>query len=154
MKNHDFFGQFKTYNPNAFCKKSCDPKYTDINYPCRGTLATCTLPPSQNLTAAGKPCNTSCWRVSFRYHQEACKASGGFMIQVEEAGGLGAGQVIETVMAEEAGLKVFRTYTNMEEWDDGYMPRVARTVEKWYATGCSNQPKLRKKKKRAENLAF
>merc|ERR1712008_646075 len=44
MKRDPFLQNFKTYNPNAWCKKSCDPKFTDIQHPCRGTTSTCGIP--------------------------------------------------------------------------------------------------------------
>merc|ERR1719276_189266 len=90
MKEDPFLGQFKTYNPNAWCKRSCDPDFTNIQHPCRGTSSTCKFTEGQNLTAdTRKPCATSCWRFAFRFHQEESKAMGGFMIQVEESAGLG-----------------------------------------------------------------
>merc|ERR1719362_323595 len=75
MKNNDYLGKFKTYNPNAWCKKSCDPTFTDINHPCRGTQSTCGIPEGENRTEKGKPKNTSCWRFAFRFHQQECKDS-------------------------------------------------------------------------------
>merc|ERR1712008_122310 len=115
MKKDPFLKDFKTYNPNAWCKKSCDPTFTNINHPCRGTLATCDIPEAQNYESGSKrPCSTSCWRLAFRFHQEESKATNGFMIQVEEKQGLGDGQKIETEMGKEVDLKVFRTYTNEE----------------------------------------
>merc|ERR1719276_793938 len=108
MKDDSFLGQFKTYNPNAWCKKSCDPSFTDIKHPCRGTMSTCGIPESDNYDSERRPKSTSCWRLAFRFHQEECKETKGFMIQVEEVAGLGAGQNIETEMAEQVGLKVFR----------------------------------------------
>merc|ERR1712129_586497 len=60
--------------------------------------------------SSGRPCAKSCWHFAFRFHQdEATKDANGFMTQIEEKGGLGDGQKIETEMATEAGIKVFRT---------------------------------------------
>merc|ERR1719468_1336275 len=148
MKEDPFLGQFKTYNPNAWCKRSCDPDFTNIQHPCRGTSATCQFHESQNLTAdTKKPCATSCWRFAFRFHQEESKVTGGFMIQVQERGGLGAGQKIETEMAEQAGLKVFRA-KQVFNFDDGNnnvlvggrksIEVVSGKVEAWYEQGCKN----------------
>merc|ERR1712008_409199 len=81
LKRDPLLKQFDTYNPNAWCKDSCDPDFTTFQHPCRGTLKTCPMSPQQNLTADGKPCQTSCWRVAFRYHQERSKDTGGFMVQ-------------------------------------------------------------------------
>ena len=41
LKCGPYLGEFETYNPNAWSKKSCDPDYTDISGPCRGTSETC-----------------------------------------------------------------------------------------------------------------
>jgi len=153
MKNDPFLKNFKTYNPNAWCKKSCDPNFTDLTHPCRGTVGTCTLTPDQNLSKDKKPCPTSCWRFAFRFHQEECKATKGFMIQVEEKQGLGNGQKIETKMAKQVDLKVFRTYTNVDafQWKEGsrYYHRpefdfngidaISKAVQEWYEKGCVNE---------------
>jgi len=102
LKNDTHLQHFKTYNPNAWCQDSCDPNFTDmpyrrVQYPDSGQT---------------KPCATSCWRFAVRFHQQLSKETNGFMIQVEERNGLGDGQKIETKMAKEVGIKVFRTYTN------------------------------------------
>merc|ERR1712129_220036 len=90
MKQDPFLRNFKTYNPNAWCKKSCDPKFTDIKHPCRGTTSTCGIPKAENFDPTTQmPCSTSCWRLAFRFQQEEAKAKQGFMIQVEEKQGLG-----------------------------------------------------------------
>jgi len=140
MKKDPFLNHFKCYNPNAWCKESCDPNFTDIEHPCRGTLSTCQnlLP---NTTPEGKPCGTSCWRFAFRFHQQIGKDTKGFMIQVEEFEGLGAGQKIETLMAEGVGLKIFRTFTGNPKIagnkpDGRALQKLARVIEEWYLTGC------------------
>merc|ERR1719198_1916154 len=92
------------YFPPAFSKSSCDPNFTDASWPCRGTAACCS---KQNCLPDGTPTNSSCWRYSFRHHQKVCKATGGFMIQINESTGLSAGQEIETEMAALEGLKIF-----------------------------------------------
>merc|ERR1719276_459631 len=139
MLNDPFLGQFKTYNPNAWCKKSCDPSFTDIKHPCRGTMSTCGIPESDNYDSERRPKSTSCWRLAFRFHQEECKETKGFMIQVEEVAGLGAGQNIETEMAEQVGLKVFRAKQNYRS-DTGkdYIKTVSKYVEAWYKDGCKS----------------
>jgi len=153
MRSDPFLKNFKTYNPNAWCKKSCDPKFTDMQHPCRGTVDTCMLPQEQNLSKDKKPCPTSCWRYAFRFHQEESKATNGFMIQVEEKKGLGDGQKIETEMAKQVDLKVFRTYTNVDAfgWGEGSrkylsypeldfngIDAISKAVQEWYAAGCIN----------------
>jgi len=79
-----------------------------------------------------KPCRTSCWRFSFRWHQEQCKKNDGFMIQVMERGGLGDGQKIETLMAEEIGIKVFRTYSNYGDFEDNRVEKLSKRIQEWY----------------------
>jgi len=139
MKNHDYLRNFKTYNPNAWCKKSCDPNFTDIQHKCRGTQGTCLTPKHENMTADGRPTSTSCWRFAFRFHQEQCKASNGFMIQVQEVAGLGAGQEIETEMAKQVGLKIFRTTNTAESWYDQDIERVAKAIKAWDDSGRRDQ---------------
>jgi len=156
MKKDPFLNNFQTYNPNFWEKYSCDQDFTNIEHPCRGTLSTCTKPEHENLSKNKRPCPTSCWRVAFRFQQEECLRSNGFMIQVQEFGGLGSGQNIETVMAEQVTLKVFRTYTNELtvkgsktrfgdegrrlsdiEWDG--MTVISKAVQAWYENHCINR---------------
>jgi len=96
LKRHSYLEEFQAYNPNAWCKDSCDPSFTDINHPCRGTIQTCSFLEAQNLVQAPsgemRPANQSCWRYSFRFHLQKSKETNGFMIQVQEQHGLGDGQ--------------------------------------------------------------
>jgi len=140
MKSDDFLKNFKTYNPNAWCKDSCDPDFTDINHPCRGSLHTCGFLESQNLDSVTKrPCKKTCWRFAFRFHQQESKDTNGFMIQVEEQSGLGDGQKIETEMAREVGLKVFRTYTDAISFSNcKFLDQISTAVKEWYESGCTN----------------
>jgi len=100
VKKDPYLKTFRMYNPNAFCKEACDPNFINEYYPCRGSTSRCGGPPDNKKNfrtdpeheGSMKPCRTSCWRYSFRWHQEQCKANKGFMIQVMETGGLGAGQ--------------------------------------------------------------
>jgi len=140
MRDDPFLSQFKTYFPNAWCKKSCDPKYTNINHACRGTLQTCEINESENLTADRTPSSTSCWRFAFRFHQEKSKATGGFMIQVEEKEGLGDGQKIETEMADQVELKIFRVIEKeVDYFDHQRFHRVVDAVKAWCDNGCNDQ---------------
>jgi len=43
-------------------------------------------------------------------------------------------------MAREVGLKVFRTYTNIESLGESYfaMKAVSAAVQEWYKSGCAN----------------
>jgi len=119
VKQDPFLQKFQTHNPRAGC---------------------------QHVSAPQPPCSTTCWRLAVRLHQQVCQATKGFMIQVEEKNGLGDGQKIEAQMANEAGLKIFRTYTNSKvlHWD--HMPiwnfdgavALSTAVEAWFASGCPN----------------
>jgi len=141
MMEDEFLRQFKAYNPNAWCKKSCDPNFTDKTHPCRGCSSTCV---KQNIDSISKrPSNESCWRFAFRFHQQESKDTGGFMIQVEETQGLGLGQEIETEMAQQVKVKVFRTYTNMNHlggagWGFDSMEVISKAVQDWYKSGSTN----------------
>lgn len=139
MKEDKYFKDFKTYNPHVWEKDSCDPSFTDFNHMCRGTPDTCGFGESRDLTVAGRPTRDSCWRCAFRFHLEECKAKGGFMIQVEESNGLGRGQEIETEMAKQVGLKVFRTTDNCPEFrSNTKLWKVAKAVQRWFESGCKN----------------
>jgi len=139
MKKDKYLKKFKTYNPNAWEKESCDPKYTTLDHPCRGTLEICKGPPGklpnfkEDERGNKKPLRTICWRYSFRFHQEQCKENAGFMLQVEEKSGLGGGQIIEAAMAEEVGIKVFRTYSNYGDFKHNRIEKVSKKIEEWYA---------------------
>merc|ERR1719215_824539 len=86
-----------------------------------------------------EPTTRSCWRVSFRYYLEQGKEGMGFMLQVEEPEkGLGAGQMIETTMAKEVGLKVFRTYAEDRSWRLNNIQKISAAVRQWYQGGCRN----------------
>merc|ERR1712232_829175 len=93
----------------------------------------------------GKPTDDSCWRFSYRDHQEDRARSGGYMLQAEEAEGLGAGQIIETEMAELAKLKNFRI--KQARWSNGDPKNVftdhdaafvANAVKAWIDSGKVN----------------
>jgi len=79
-----------------------------------------------------KPSEDACWRFAYRFRQQKCKDSNGFMIQVEEKEGLGPGQMIETEMAREVGLKVFRTYTSWPAVNQDDVKKVSAAVKEWY----------------------
>jgi len=96
----------------------------------------------QNLTMKdGKwePGAECCWRFAFRFRQEECWETKGFMIQVEEDNvGLGRGQMLETAMAKEVGMKVFRTYTDLGHWELNRIEKLSKNIKEWYQTGCVN----------------
>jgi len=65
------------------------------------------------------------------------------MIQVEETQGLGLGQEIETEMAQQVKVKVFRTYTNMTYlggavYSFDSMKVISKAVQDWYKSGSTN----------------
>jgi len=139
MRRDPFLGKFQTYNPNAWCMRSCDPQYTDFTHPCRGTDDTCQYTVQQNREDGqhdGRPGVTSCWRFASRYHLEQCKETRGFMIQVQEVGGLGESQRIETDMARQTGLKVFRTVAQDSSFHSWQMRQVSKAVKAWYDSCC------------------
>ena len=94
--------QFRVYSPNAYNKSSCDPSWTNMAWPCRGTFDTCCMEDKSAKT--GAPTEKSCWRYSFRYQLEEAKRSNGFMIQVIELDRgvhlTGKGEAIETIMGK------------------------------------------------------
>jgi len=143
MSKDTFLQQFKTYNPTMTSKPNCREQldYTSMDNHCRGTLESCGLPREKNLKMVAdkeQPAEKSCWRFTFRFHQQESKDTGGFMIQVEELTGLGAGQKLETEMAREVGLKVFRTYTNQSFFYTSRIGEISKAVEEWYESGCAN----------------
>lgn len=141
--------KFVVYSPNAFQKGTCDPEWTRMEWPCRGTPATCRMPPSNQPI---------CWRVSFRRHLEEARDTMGFMVQIVELcqqgthtsyeyhHQLGMGQEIERVMAREVGAKVFVVYQSMHqsfrhrlEFEEGDIDRLSQFIQEWYAGGCSDR---------------
>jgi len=138
LQNDSFLSKFETHNPNARSKQSCNAEYTDLMNLCRGTLDTCHFPNSKNLKADKPKSESCCWRFDFRFHLQESVDTNGFLIMVEECGGLGNGQKIELEMAEEVGVKVFRTYTNIGGWADEFMKPVSDAVQDWYNSGCAN----------------
>jgi len=142
MRADQFLNKFKTYDPTITSKDYCREKLgsTSVVNHCRGTLESCNFPRSRNLKTLDdkeQPAKKSCWRFAFRFHQQECKDTCGFMIQVEEKEGLGDGQKLETEMAREVGMKVFRTYTNEPIYSYA-IPRISKAVEEWYESGCAN----------------
>merc|ERR1712008_431629 len=84
----------------------------------------------------GKPSSECCWRFAFRFHQNECRETDGFMVQVEEVGGLGNGQKIETLMAKDAHLKILRTQTGQEKFKESGLKWLFKAVKKWILDGC------------------
>jgi len=159
LTQHRFLKKFRYYNPNAFNKGFCKVlddgnidwgAATAKDWKCRGKLdgpAQCDRPMKcagqdhqctncQGMRAeCTRPCNNSCWRYSFAWHQKMAIESKGFMLQVVEEGMLGAGQEIEAEMAENIGLKVFKIEVsskfnpNVDEHDAVAVNHLANSVE-------------------------
>lgn len=145
LKSDSFLKDFSMFNPNTVSKKSCDPNFTTFSHPCRGTFETCSMDAAVKSTA--KPTELWCWRSNFRYHQEECAKSGGFMVQVQERSGLGLGQKIETDMAHLANLKVFRIFehpnVNDEYWLKSHLvAALAKEVHSWLDSGADDMEML------------
>ena len=146
-------GNFKVYAPNAFDKQSCDPNWTDVDHPCRGTKATCRY--ANVITDSGLPTNDCCWRYSFRNQLKEAKATGGFLLQLVEsenpsdkfmAPELGKGQEIERRMAQNLHMKIFRVYRptgKNDKLEFGFsndsMTQIVSCIKLWYDNGCQDQ---------------
>lgn len=148
-------GIFDVYSPNAFEKSTCDPEWTQLDWPCRGTFTTC-LMPAEHKT--GEPTASSCWRYSYRWHQEEAKHTSGFMLQIVDAfpdddGAvryqLGQGQQIEGEMADAIGLKVFKvfqprvvdvdTYRKLyTHFNESHINALVEAIQKWYEAHCED----------------
>ena len=123
LKKHPYIleGSFKLYSPNAFDKQSCDPNWTNFDWPCRGTIETCQYDNKTIKTkhGVGKPTDNCCWRYSFRYQLKESKRTDGFLLQLIECGykgefqELGKGQRIERDMAQDLELKIFQIVVPM-----------------------------------------
>ena len=138
-------GDFILYAPNAFDKKSCDPNWTDIKHPCRGTKGSCRY--DNILTKDGYPTNDCCWRYSFRNQLEEAKKTGGFILQlVEREHGsdhkttptLGNGQQIELDMSKQLRLKVFHIYIPRMGFSKRYVDTVVEAIQNWYDDNCQD----------------
>lgn len=154
---HPYFknGFFEIYSPNAFAKDTCDPEWTQLDWPCRGTSETCLLPLEFR---DGRPTASSCWRYSFRWHLEHAKETSGFLIQVvdafpDESGcvryQLGRGQKIESSMADTVGTKVFKVFQPCvvdldtgrhlyTSFDEAHINELVQSIQFWYETHCAD----------------
>ncbi|CAB9498552.1 expressed unknown protein [Seminavis robusta] len=152
LKEHSYIqdGGFMVYSPNAFNKGTCDPEWTEFDWPCRGTFETCSKDPSLKT---GVPIESECcWRYSFRYHLEEAERSHGFMIQVVELNPvgyhciltpeLGKGQSIEKDMAQEVGIQIFvaeqpispRDFEEPGQFTREDIERLVDEIREWYET--------------------
>lgn len=139
-------GNFTFFAPNAFNKQTCDPEWTRIEWPCRGTIDTCQ---KELPYKTGAPSDQSCWRYAFRWQLEEAKRTGGFMIQVVQHRNpgdytgfygheLGKGQEIETVMANQVGTKIFRIYEpeNRGGFVETHLQPLEDCIFEWYRNNC------------------
>ena len=147
LKEHEYIrnGNFKIYAPNAFDKHSCDPNWTDFDWPCRGTKETCCF---EDTLKTGHPTDDCCWRYSFRYQLEEAKATGGFMLQLVETEEpysdgppvLGNGQRIEQHMSQQLQLKTFHVYRPMfgyeQPFEKSHIEQVVTAIKYWYDGEC------------------
>lgn len=141
----------------AFAKSTCDPNWTNGFWPFRGTFDSCQKP--SNLER-GVPQEKCCWRYSFRWHLEEALRLRGFMIQVVdvdmnkqgrlERNGppnnqedifwlhtLGDGQAIETEMARQVGIKIFRCFEPFGDLVD-FVGQLVAKIKKWNEEGCKD----------------
>merc|ERR1712079_181411 len=72
------------------------------------------------LACSTRPTDRSCWRFSFRHHLQKALYSDGCMLQLieyDQTSGtfkLGDGQKIETLIANELGVKIFQVQLNQK----------------------------------------
>jgi len=61
------------------------------------------------------------------------------MIQVEEKARLGSGQLIEAEMAEQVGLKLFKTFHLGDHLNQDHVKKVSSTIQAWYDSKCAEK---------------
>mmetsp|Transcript_62618 Transcript_62618/g.123765 ORF Transcript_62618/g.123765 Transcript_62618/m.123765 type:complete len:513 (+) Transcript_62618:55-1593(+) len=137
MKEDEHFMQFDTYNPNAWEKDACHNHFPEFATTCRGTDDTCGFQVSKNRRSDGGPLQTCCWRFSFRYYADEAVSANGFMIQVQEREGLSPTQELETEMAGQARLKIFRTITDADSFHPELLEDLHAAIQSWYEAGCA-----------------
>jgi hypothetical protein len=122
---------------------------------CRGTFESCAKDP---ILKSGEPKGNSCWRYSFRCQLEEAKLANGLMVQVIEYRTVdddshnifphraGNGQLIETLMARDVGMKIFRIYqpgalgdygicTAPKLFDKRDVEKLMAAIAAWYQGG-------------------
>jgi len=144
MKENAFFNQFGIYHQNPWSISSCGPELANSTWPCRGTRDTCKMMHDINEKPQENEC---CWRHNIRCRLEKAKADGGMVIQVSEWVSsarnhlLGPGQDIETEMAAEIGVKIFRVMQNQHadrnpvQFDQQHVTQVERKILIWHRSG-------------------
>jgi len=137
MMEDKFLRKFKKYHPSTGSVKNCASNICTPNHPCRGTANTCRFSDSQNYEKNGKPKDKCCWKFAFRWHLQQAKEQKGFMIQLQEPQGLGPGQLIERIMADQVGIKVFLLKVSHTDLDSiqGAASKVSKVVQAWDKAG-------------------
>ena len=147
-------GNFLVYSPNAFSKSTCDPNWTTMKWPCRGTQETCCMPEAS--LKQGKPTDKSCWRYSYRYHLQEAYRTNGFMIQLADFNAasqrhvLGNGQQIEYIMAKQVGTKIFRVCQPVisplfascysgTSFQKEHIVELVKIIQEWYNHDCQDR---------------
>jgi len=147
MSNDRITGQFQTYEPDSWGKRqslihsrSEDQLSCAFESAANAYASILAEPLSSDTGVSMDSRPPGRWRAKFGQFVEECKASGGFMVQAEERSGLGAGQRIEINIAEQLGLKVFRTYTNLPWFtaESGMFRPLGAAIKTWYDSGCTD----------------
>jgi len=153
MKQHPFFANLNVYSPNCWNKGTCDPNWTDYEHPCHGTYETCL---KEHDLKIGRPQEAkSCWKYSFRHQLTKNKTIA--MVQIveyyyqgedtphnESMHIIGNGQQIETRMAKDVRVKVFRCFQPIDrekkrhEFSAHMIGDLAHAMMKWMANDQAN----------------
>jgi len=148
LQEHHRLNKYKTHFPNSVSKSFCGEmkNVIEVKGHCFGLCRKkcCKregCKPETSGSSPPTPCSTdprdvthhSCWAYDFRVHQERVMSASGFMVQLHE-GELGPGQMIETEMAKQLGLKVFRLHRKDLYSFDVVFWEFARKVAAWEAT--------------------
>lgn len=144
MKENNFFKNFGIYRQHPWSISSCDSKLKSSAFPCIGTSNKCRMIHECN----GKPQeNKCCWKYNTRCRLEKAKLNGGIVIQISEwfasTGNhfLGPGQHIETEMAAQVDVKIFRVMQNQYAdrnpvpFKQQHVSQVERSILKWHRSG-------------------
>jgi len=144
MKENEFFKRFGIYHQNPWSISSCSPNLMCSDWPCRGTSTTCGMIQEHNGKHQEDQC---CWRYNIRCRLEKAKLNGGIVIQVSEWVAsarnhlLGPGQQIETDMAIQVGVKIFRVMQNQYadrspvSFNQQHVSQVEENIDKWHQSG-------------------
>jgi len=143
------------YSPNTFTKSFCGPAggFVDKAFKCNGTAhGACNMKCKKNngqecdecVASLKRTTDHSCWRFSFLDHMSQASQDGkGFMLQIlepDEEGRFkpGKGQEIESEMADDLGLTVFRVEVASENKTtfQAAVNRLKTEIRKWEVDGC------------------